>query len=161
MKVTYPIRTDNGDEYLILIESFEKTVFPEEIISALGSIEIMDITLERLSGSQTTNLNVLFDISSFIAGFLNDNENVILYFYCDDMHEISRRNRSVTAQKFRSALFSKMFDRYIKSRNITGFFNTPLEIKADRDIYIHLISREEHCYLVEIIKNAIIGLASK
>lgn len=42
MKVTYPISTDDGDEYLVLIESFEKSILPDDIIEMLNNIEIVD-----------------------------------------------------------------------------------------------------------------------
>lgn len=121
MKVTYPISTDDGDEYLVLIESFEKSILPDDIIEMLNNIEIVDITLERVSGVHATKPDILFEISNFVAGFLLDNENTILYFYCDDMHDIVRRNQSLTPQKFRSDLFSKMFERYSLSHEKVHF----------------------------------------
>lgn len=125
-------------------------------------IEIVDVTLERVKGINPTDIGILLKISNIIGEILNDNGNLILYFYCDDMHNISRReNRGVSPQKFRSDLFSRMFDKYILSNGITNMINTPIEIKADRHIYIHLISRDTHLNYVNAIKNAIMGMASK
>ena len=59
-------------------------MLPDDVKELLGSIEILDISLERVSGNTPTSPNVLFDISNFIAGVLNDNPETILYFYCDD-----------------------------------------------------------------------------
>ena len=50
MKITYPISTDDGDGYLVLMESFEKSVLPDDIIEALGNVEIVDVTLEEFPG---------------------------------------------------------------------------------------------------------------
>lgn len=161
MKVTYPISTSEGDEYLVLIESFEKSILPEKIITMLGNIDIMDITLERVSGKHTTKPGILFDISNFIAGFLLDNENTILYFYCDDIHNIMRRDQSITPQRYRSTLFSRMFDRYTSSHFINDFIDVPLEIRSDRDIYIHLIAKDIHLPYVNAIKSTIIDMSSK
>lgn len=161
MKVTYPISTKDGDNYLVMLESFEKSVLPDNLISMLADIDIMDVTLERVSGGHITNPSVLFEISSFIAGFLFDNENVILYFYCDDIHEISRRNHDITPQKYRSHLFSRMFDRYITTHHITEVVNTSLEIKSDRDIYIHIISRRSHLDYANVIRTTIKDMESK
>lgn len=161
MKVTYPISSNEGDEYLILINSFEKSIFPDSIIELLNNIEIVDITLERISGKHTTKPDILFEIANFIAGFLFDNENIILYFYCDDMHDIGRRNQSITPQKFRSDLFSTMFSRYALSHNVKHLIHTPLEIKSDRDIYIHLISRDIHLPLVTAIKEILMEMSVK
>lgn len=67
----------------------------------------------------------------------------------------------LSPQKFRSDLFSRMFDRYIISNGITNIINTPIEIKADRHIYIHLISRKCHLKYVTAIKNAIMDMEAK
>ena len=157
MKVTYPIRAVNGNEYLVRIESFNREMLPDDVKELLGSIEILDISLERVSGNTPTSPNVLFDISNFIAGVLNDNPETILYFYCDDIHDVDRRNRSITPQKYRSQLFSSMFDRYTQSHDISDIINTPLEFKIDRDVYIHFISKREYLKYVDAFKDTILG----
>lgn len=67
----------------------------------------------------------------------------------------------VTPQKFRSDLFSYMFDKYITSNRLTNITNTPIEIIADRTIYIHLIARDVHLPFVNAIKDTIVNMASK
>ena len=94
MKVTHPIKTSEGDEYLVLIESMAMdTLFDEEDIAFLNGVNLVEITLERVSGNHKTTAKVLTEISQFIAGVINDNSNSILYFYCDDMHDIPRRDK--------------------------------------------------------------------
>lgn len=160
MKVTHPIKTSEGDEYLVLIESMAMdTLFDEEDIAFLNGVNLVEITLERVSGNHKTTAKVLTEISQFIAGVINDNSNSILYFYCDDMHDIPRRDKSTSPQKFRSNLFSRMFDRYITSNGIDDYINTPLEIKADRSIYIHLISRRQYQGYVDCIKSRICSMS--
>lgn len=77
------------------------------------------------------------------------------------MHDIPRRDKALTPQKFRSLLFSRMFDKYISSNSIINIINTPIEIKADRHIYIHLISRACHLEHVNAIKSTIMEMESK
>lgn len=161
MKITYPICASEDDKYLVMMESFNKSILPEEISNFLGDIEIVDVTLERVQGNHATPSSILFEISNIIAGFLLDNENIILYFYCDDIHDIPRRDYNMTPQKFRSRLFSKMFDRYISHNHVLEVTNTSLEIKSDRDIYIHLIARECHLAYVNAIRNAIMEMEAK
>lgn len=161
MKITQPFRTVEGDEYLVLIESFTKSVLPDDIITKFKGVDIVNIAIERVSGECITKPNILFDISNFLAGFLLDNENTILYFYCDDINEIPRRNKNITPQKYRSRLFTKMFDRYILTHPIGKFIDISLEFKTDRDIYIHLIARHTHLPYVNIIKEALIEMSSK
>lgn len=160
MKITHPIQTSEGDKYLVLIESMAMdTLFYEEDVAFLNNIELVEITLERVFGNHKTTAKVLTEISQFIAGVINDNLNAVLYFYCDDMNDIQRRNKSISPQKFRSNLFSKMFDRYTTSNNISDYVNTSIEIKADRHIYIHLISRSANQIYVDYIKNRICSLS--
>lgn len=161
MKVTQPFRTTEGSEYLVLIESFTKSILPDDIIAELERIDIVNIALERVSGECITKPNILFDISNFIAGFLLDNENSILYFYCDDINDIPRRNKSITPQKYRSDLFTKMFDRYTSTHSMEDFIDNPLEFKTDRDVYIHLIARDTLLPHVDIIKEALIEMSAK
>lgn len=115
MIITYPISDNFGNEYLIRIEDCQN--LPDEIMKELGNIKILDITLERISGEQYTNSGILSKISTFIAGVLLDNENAMLYFYCDDVHDVKRRDMEITPQKFRSDLFSAMFIRYVKAKS--------------------------------------------
>lgn len=163
MDISVSINSKLNDEYRIILSPFNLDIIPYEVQELLGDdIEIVDVTLERVKGINPTDIGILLKISNIIGEILNDNGNLILYFYCDDMHNISRReNREVSPQKFRSDLFSRMFDKYILSNGITNMINTPIEIKADRHIYIHLISRDTHLNYVNAIKKAIMGMASK
>ena len=139
MDISVSINSKLNDEYRIILSPFNLDIIPYEVQELLGDdIEIVDVTLERVKGINPTDIGILLKISNIIGEILNDNGNLILYFYCDDMHNISRReNRGVSPQKFRSDLFSRMFDKYILSNGITNMINTPIEIKADRHIYIH------------------------
>jgi hypothetical protein len=162
MDISVSINSKLNDEYRIILSPFNLDIIPYEVQELLGDdIEIVDVTLERVKGINPTDIGILLKISNIIGEILNDNGNLILYFYCDDMHDIPRRDKALTPQKFRSLLFSRMFDKYILSNGITNMINTPIEIKADRHIYIHLISRDTHLNYVNAIKNAIMGMASK
>ena len=162
MDISVSISSQLGDEYRIIISPFDLEVIPCEVRDLLGDdIEIADVTLERIKGDHPTDIGILLKISNVIGQVFNDNENIILYFYCDDIHDILRRDQGLTPQKFRSTLFSRMFDKYISSNRITNMINTPIEVKADRNIYIHLISRSSHLEYVNAIKDAIMAMESK
>ena len=162
MDISISINSNLDDEYRIKLSPFDFDLFPENIYGiSCCNIEIADITLEKVRGNASANLGVLLKISNIIAEIFEDNENLILYFYCDDMHDVLRRNMDITPQKYRSELFSRMFDKYITSNNITNIINTPIEIKADRNIYIHLISRDSHLNYVDMIKETLIEMESK
>lgn len=162
MEFSVSITSESDDEYRIILSPFNLDVIPDKVRELLAdNIEIADITLDRIKGESPTNIDILLKISNVIGEVFDDNENLILYFYCDDMHDVSRRDKILSPQKFRSDLFSRMFDRYIISNGITNIINTPIEIKADRHIYIHLISRKCHLKYVTAIKNAIMDMEAK
>lgn len=162
MDISVSINSKYEDEYRIILSPFNLDVIPCEVQELLGDdIEIADVTLDRVKGDNPTDIGVLLKISKVIGEIFNDNENLILYFYCDDIHDILRRNKGITPQKFRSNLFSRMFDKYMLSNGITNIINTPIEIKADRHIYIHMISRRIHLEYVKAIKSAIMEMESK
>ena len=145
MDISVSINSKSEDEYRIILSPFNLEIIPCEVREILGdNIEIVDVILERTKGDNPTDIGVLLKISNVIGEIFNDNENLILYFYCDDMHDILRRDKGITPQKFRSNLFSRMFDKYMSSNGVTDIINTPIEIKADRHIYIHMISRSIH-----------------
>ena len=159
MIITYPISDNFGNEYLIRIEDCQN--LPDEIMKELGNIKILDITLERISGEQYTNSGILSKISTFIAVVLLDNENAMLYFYCDDVHDVKRRDMEITPQKFRSDLFSAMFIRYVKAKSLKDIVDTTITAYADRDIYIHIIARRRHKKQVDAIRSSIENLSHK
>lgn len=162
MDFSVSITSSIDNEYRIILSPFNLNVIPDKVRELLGNeIEIADITLERVKGNTPTNIDILLKISNVIGDIFNDNENLILYFYCDDMHDITRRDKILSPQKFRSELFSRMFDRYVLSNGITNIINSPIEIKADRSIYIHLISRECHLKYVNAIKETIMEMEAK
>lgn len=163
MDFSVSINAKSGDEYRIIISPFNLYILPEEVTELFGesSIEIADVTLERIKGNTPTDIGILLKISNVIGEVFEDNQNLILYFYCDDMHEILRRDKGTSPQQFRSKLFSRMFDKYKASNNLTDIVNTSIKIKSDRDIYIHLISRECHLEYVDAIKNVIMEMESK
>lgn len=161
MEVSVSITTPEKDVIRLSLSSIDKNILPDNIIETLGNIEILDVVLERTYGNNTIPLRTLMKIAEIINGIMKENENAMLYFYCDDMHDIERRNKSTSPQQYRSNLFSKMHERYIIENNITNIMNLPIILKADRDIYIHLIAREKHLPIANKIKHYLLDLAIK
>ncbi len=160
MDISFSVYSSLGDEYRVTLSTF--TNLPDTIVEILGNhIELVDVTLERISGSSIANVKILATISNIIAEVFEENENLILYFYCDDVHEIPRRNKNLSPQEYRSLLFSNMIDRYLFSKNITDIINTPIKIEAEQDIFIHIISRKSQDIYVKAIQNEILSLNNK
>lgn len=164
MKVCLSVDGGEGNIFNVCLEPIPKDILPNELGDALEGIEILDITLERAHGNGIASHRVMNDISEFIAGIFFDNPCSILYFYCDDMHDVPymSMNKNISPQAYRSRLFSRMFDRYVSANNIKGMLNYPVEVHLeDRDIFIHLISTEENLPVMGAIGDAIIGMKDK
>ena len=158
MKISVPISSSDGNKYLVNFSSFEESIIPDPARDILQGIEIIEIVLERVEGENISSASSLLEIIGVIWNFMQENESSIIYFYCDDMHEIPRRRKDLSPQEFRSKLFSCMFDRAVKN-SIESYINMPIMLKAeDRDIFIHLISR--CCYIkqMECLRDSIFCL---
>lgn len=91
----------------------------------------------------------LFAVSDILARFMNENEDAVLCFYCDAATDVLRHNRDMLPQEYRSRLFSRMFDLYVRTHNdSTEFFNHRVKIEdpenPDKPQFAHFICRKEH-----------------
>lgn len=160
-RFSYTIKTAEGDEYVIFISPVSKQSLWEELIAELEGIELYEISLNRMSGSNPTSSSLLFEISEFIAQTVIRHPDAIFYYYCDDMHDIPRRDKNITPQAFRSRLFSRMFERYVQKYHVNDIVDTPGTFRSDRDIYIHFIAHARHHHAVQLLKQAIIDMGDK
>lgn len=130
-------------------------------LAGLG-IEIREIIVGRTKGDGTTSQKELHQISCWIADRFAENPNMILFYICDDMNPIPSRNSKsfyshITVQEYRSKLFSRLFNSYISSHNISGVFNLPIRIDGEGCSYfIHIISRERHASVVDMISSDVL-----
>jgi hypothetical protein len=97
-------------------------VLPDDIQNVLSSrkIDISELMIERISGESTTGQDVLHDITGWVAELFASNPNLIIYYSCDDMTPIPSRNKNsdnknMPVNKFRSILFTHIFDTYMNS----------------------------------------------
>ena len=161
MKFSISLHTPNGDRYLVcvspLIEQLRRELeLPEE------NIEVCQIVLDRERGDNATDINILSQITDFVAKVLLANDNIILYYVCDDMNEIPNGNHDIPPQEYRSRLFSCMFARYIKLNGINVISDTPIEFPdaVGNNQYVHVISHNKYLSSVEeIVRFVIEGYA--
>lgn len=158
MKVSASLVVGNTDEYRVGFETIETGFLPEEVFEYLKEegIEIVEVLLERVKGSTSTNIAILSEISNIISRFFTDNKNVILYFFCDDLNEIPYSGKEIEPQAYRSSLFSAMYNRFITNRHIPEIENISICIDAlGRNQYIHFIVRSHHLKYIEFIQRNI------
>ncbi len=155
MKVSYPL-IDNGNEYLLEVDAFDKGLLAEAGIDP--SYEIYDVVLKRLSGQQMSTLGTLSKLSSFLYGLLVDNPNAILYFFCD-VRDVDRSaiHMKYSPQEYRSRLFSAMFEYERRLHPNIDWINNKIVISTtEGSAYIHLITLQQNQDIVNLIKQVII-----
>lgn len=146
MNTTFPLTTKEGHKYLIKLSSFNADYIPDSI-----DIEIVDIVLELVEHSdQINNISTLSKIGRILLNFLEEND-VILYFYCSK-DDIYKNKPDISAQEYRSILFSKIFERTTKT--LRDYENLKVTIKGHNDHhYIHLIAKSKYKHHLENISD--------
>ena len=158
MKVSASLVVDSTEEYRIGFETIEAGFLQDEVFGYLNKegIEIVEVLLERVKGSEKTGIAVLAEISAVIYRLFETNENIILYFFCDDLNEIPYTQKKMSPQAYRSSLFSAMFERFVRKHEVCGIDNVSICIEAlGRTEYLHFIVRNHHQKYIDYIQQNI------
>ena len=164
MNYSFYISTKNGDEYRIIFFDADISQLADNVKETITEqgIDISEIMIDRVKGGESTAQEVLHAITGRIADLFAQNENLILYYSCDDMNPIPSRNlkgsnKDLSVQEYRSTLFSHIFDTYMYSHQVFGITNTPVIIKGEGYTqFMHLIARDKHQDVVSLIKQDVI-----
>ena len=164
MNYSFSISTKMGDEYRIMLIDADISVLADSVLTTLSEkqIDVSEIIIERITGGESTAQEVLHAITGRIADLFAENTHLILYYSCDNMNPIPSRNmkganKNLSVQEYRSTLFSHIFDTYMYSHQVSGITNTPIIIKGDGYTqYMHLIARNIHLDIVNLIKDDVI-----
>ena len=154
MKTSFSVSTSKGDILRVGMSTADESFLSPEICSLLSdlNIEIIEVSLERMEGNAIIGISTLLKVSETIANFLLENENGILFYYCDDLLDIPMSNHQILPQEYRNALFSDLFDLYQKHHNIKGLHDMSIKINAiDRPLFMHFIARDSHMHILEKI----------
>lgn len=121
----------------------------------MGGVSIAGVDLRRLAGTHVTEQKVLIALTNTIADFFIDNENVIICYYCDFLNAIPNTSKNaMPPQEYRSRLFERMFQRYVKLHHVDDARLSVVEINGVNEKYFfHVIYREEHSMLASMIGN--------
>ena len=164
MNYSFSISTRNGDEYRIMLFDADISLLAASVQQTIfeKGIDISEIMIERVKGGDSTAQEVLHAITGRVADLFADNENLVIYYSCDDMNPIPSRNmkganKELSVQEYRSTLFSHIFDSYMYSHQVSGITNTPIIINGEGYTqFMHLIARNKHQDLVDLIKDDVI-----
>lgn len=166
--VSYYFSNEQGDIYAVRISKITKGFLADETYELLKkhNLNIWDIILIRNGWKKKiTPPHLLSDISKAIADFYSAHPNAILYFQCDDIEDVpmskAKREKGMTVQKYRSKLFSKMFDRQMECYDLS-IINFPIFFEAcGNEVYIHLLAQEKFLDIVRTIKDDVTECYSK
>ena len=145
-------QTSEGDVYHITL-SEDEGVLSVDALESLKEISLVGIELRRLSGNNPTGHDVLAAIERTIADLFKERKDVIICYYCDFINPIPHTSKnSMPPQEYRSRLFDRMFQRYIKQHGIKGIRLSVVEINGiNEKYYFHVIYREIHSLLATMI----------
>lgn len=172
MEASYSI-IQKDNEYRILMTPVNTGVLSEHIQTVLAhrKIDISELIIERIAGSSPTGQDILHDITGWIAELFANNPNLIIYYSCDDMNPIPARNKKsynkdIPVNAYRSRLFSRIFDTYMTSHQVSGVMNTPIQLDnyyngEGYSLFFHFIARDVHNDIVELLKEDIIEMSGK
>ena len=172
METSYSI-IQRESEYRILLTPANLSVLTDHVLKEISDrgVDVSELMIERISGETTTEQDVLHDITGWVANLFADNPNLIIYYSCDDMTPIPSRNtnsgnKDLPVNEYRSRLFTHIFDSYMSSHQVSGVTNTPIRLDnyengVGYSLFFHLIARDKHHDIVEMLKDYIIEVSGK
>ena len=140
MKILFSIKDTEGNELKVSLCSFSPEV-ASDFSSVLGTTELVDITLER-NGEGYVKSSTLASMVETIGGFLADNQDTILYYYCDEINVIPRmrRTQSLSPSEYRNKLFSLLFKKGKNKHEDLPIVDREIAIETEEgQSFIHLI----------------------
>lgn len=156
MDLSIVIENGKGDKLKVALSCYNsdlvKLVAP---IENTIDFEVYDVSLLRESGSGFVGYRTLNAVSDFLSKFMAENNNAILTFYCNPRNDVLRNHTEIPPQEYRSRLFTRMFDNYIR-KHPSELINHVVVIDTD-DItqFVHFICRENQIKDVHTIESGL------
>lgn len=157
MDISFDIRNSKGDQVRVALSYYDA----EAMRSFTGdlttlSLVFYDVTLLRLSGEENVGMKTLNAMCDVLYRFMNENEDAVLCFYCDDMTDVKRSHTNISPQEYRSRLFSRMFDKFVQANHITSLINYIIKIEDDKNPrFAHFITQEKYLSSVKLLADII------
>ena len=142
-----PITTSHGEYYIKLTAIDPEIAVSRDCLYLYKDCTIYDILLACDRRDVFVDSEVLTRICSELQRVLELNPNIILYFFCDDNSKnirINNSNKNISPQKYRSLLFSRLYERTLSKGNNNQYINKRYEVDmgTGEKQYIHLIYPE-------------------
>ncbi len=159
MDISFSIQNQKGDQVMVALSCYDYetiALFSSDILTL--TLVFYDVALVRMTGENFVDYKILFAVSDILAKFMEENDNAVLCFYCDADTDVPRNHTKMSPQEYRSNLFSRMFEMYIRSKSLKHFVNHRIEIENTENPlntqFAHFICRTEH-------KEAVINLGKQ
>lgn len=158
MDLSFDINNSKGDHVLVALSNYDKT-FLDAITNdpEVHELTYYEISLSRIDGDGPVGYNVLGQICRILADFLFANERAVLCFYCDGTTEIERHHKAIPPQEYRSLLFTRMFEMFVKRNHTDELANYQVIVTHNNDHwqseYAHFICRKYHLPIIKRISN--------
>lgn len=153
MDLSFDIHNDKGDQVRVALSYYDNECLQAFTNDPLTlTLIFYDVTLVRISGTETIGFKTLKAICDVLFRFMNENDTAILCFYCDDLTDVPRHHMEITPQEYRSRLFSRMFDMYVSTNDITGIINYRIKIEdVANPRFAHFITPEKYLPAVKLL----------
>lgn len=154
MDISFDIINSGGDRIRVALSYYDSEsirVFSSDPLTL--TLVFYDVTLTRVEGNGYVGYKVLFAVSDTLANFMSENDDAVLCFYCDASTDVRRNHSDMLPQEYRSHLFSRMFEMYTRSHNITGLINHRVEVDDPNNErnrqFAHFICKKDYKEAVE------------
>lgn len=161
MEVSFSLTYKEGNEIRVSLSSFPETAI-SDLRKHLGGVEIVEVSLVRQRGEDTTDLATLSELVTRVGKFMLDNPDIILYYYCDEFNSIPgmRPSRDMPGQEYRNQLFSILYTKGARQFPELSIIDMPIFfIGEDYKTFIHLIYRESLQDKADMIKDYLTDIA--
>lgn len=160
MDISFSVNNSKGDLVKIALSNYDLASLSQFTSNKHTlSLTFYDVTLIRESGYDYVGYDVLSKVSETLARFLQENHKAVLCFYCDAYTGIRKSHEEISPQEYRSLLFTRMFERYCKTRDLNDFLNYRVRMEVDKNLlnsqFAHFICRKEHEYLIDEIRDVL------
>ena len=145
-------KTIEGDVYHITL-SQETSILSFKTLDAIKDTTLVGIDLRRLEGRHATGQAVLAAIEKTIADYYLQKKDVVICYYCDFINPIPRTTKNtLPPQEYRSRLFKRMFQRYVRQNSINDVHLSIVEVSGiNESYYFHIIYRDGQANVATMI----------
>lgn len=157
MTEVYTLYSERGDEYKLQFTTERCNLIASSLLDQLrkDGIEVVEVGLGRVKGTNITSHKVLRQIEECIADFMQRMPNVVLSYFCDFINLVPSKKNNLTVQEYRSRIFSAMFKRYVSQHDMDSFCDDEVKIEGVAEaFYFHIIYRKEHKIYADMIAEA-------